>query len=88
MKVLIIEDENPAAEKLQQLLQRYDPTIVVLAILYSVSGSKLWFDSAEEQPDLIFMDIKLTDGLSFELFNYQTHYVAPTHTITQLPSIQ
>ena len=70
MKVLIIEDENPAAEKLQQLLQRYDPTIEVLAILYSVSGSKLWFDSAEEQPDLIFMDIKLTDGLSFELFNY------------------
>jgi len=67
MKVLIIEDEAPAIEKLKKLLQTYDPEIQVLAELSSVEEADKWF-SEEAQPDLIFSDIQLSDGLSFEIF--------------------
>jgi len=67
MKVIIIEDEKPAAEKLLKALQKADDSIVVLATLNSVAGSIEWLQQ-NSQPDLLFMDIELTDGLSFKLF--------------------
>lgn len=66
-KVLIIEDEKPAADWLSQLIQRFDARVVVLAVIDSVRGAKEWFEQ-NTAPDLAFMDIQLADGLSFEIF--------------------
>jgi len=68
MRVLIIEDEIPAAEKLERYLNKYDPFLEILATLGSVEKSVNWFTTSDIFPDLIFMDIQLTDGLSFEIF--------------------
>ncbi len=68
MKVLIIEDEKPAAEKLERYLKRYDTSIEVAAVLDGVNKAVLWLENPSHQPDLIFLDIQLSDGLSFEIF--------------------
>jgi DNA-binding LytR/AlgR family response regulator len=65
MKVIIIEDEKPAARRLQRMLQTLD--IVAETMLHSVEESIAWFQN-NEHPDLIFLDIQLSDGLSFEIF--------------------
>ncbi len=67
MKVLIIEDEQPAAQKLIRLMAEIEPNIQIIAILKSVEQATNWF-AVNPSPDLIFMDIQLEDGLSFELF--------------------
>lgn len=67
MHVLIIEDELRAAERLEKLIQQIDPEIRVLAKLESVEESIQWFRT-NEQPELIFLDIHLSDGLSFNIF--------------------
>ena len=67
MKVLIIEDERSGSAKLVRQLKAIDPQIVVLAILQSVEESVNWI-IANSTPDLIFMDIQLEDGISFEIF--------------------
>jgi len=67
MKVLIIEDENPAARRLQKLLGECNQSISVLHVCDSISESVKWL-SANPAPELIFMDIQLADGLSFEIF--------------------
>lgn len=66
-KVLIIEDEKPAAEWLSQLIRKLDPRITILAQIDSVRGAEEWF-LKNAAPDLAFMDIQLADGLSFEIF--------------------
>jgi DNA-binding LytR/AlgR family response regulator len=68
MKVLIIEDERPAAEKLERLIKKYDDQIEVVGRLESVRKATDWFTAAGNGADLIFMDIQLADGLSFDLF--------------------
>jgi len=65
MKVLIIEDEKPAARRLNRLLEKRD--VKVSTMLHSVAEAKYWF-LTNEHPDLIFLDIQLSDGLSFEIF--------------------
>ena len=65
MKILIIEDEKPAARRLNRLLEKQN--IKVSTMLHSVVEAKQWF-IANEHPDLIFLDIQLSDGLSFEIF--------------------
>lgn len=65
LKALIIEDEKPAARRLARLLQTQG--IIVSAMLHSVSESITWFKQ-NSHPDLIFLDIQLSDGLSFEIF--------------------
>ena len=65
MKVLIIEDEKPAARRLSRMLQHIG--IEVDEMLHSVEESLIWFRK-NEHPDLIFLDIQLSDGLSFEIF--------------------
>ena len=67
MKVIIIEDEKPAAEKLKNALLKADPGILILSVLNSVQQSIEWLQR-EAAPDLIFMDIELSDGLSFKIF--------------------
>ena len=67
MKAIIIEDEKPAAEKLQKALQNCSPAVQVQAILGSVRTACDWLQQ-NPAPELIFMDIDLTDGLSFKIF--------------------
>lgn len=66
MNVIIIEDEKPAAEKLKKALQQLNQHIEVIAVSNSIADSARLL--RQQQPDLIFMDIELTDGLSFEIF--------------------
>lgn len=68
MNVLIIEDEHLTAQRISALLMGIDPGVRVLAILDSVRSSVQWF-STHEAPDLVFMDIQLADGLSFDIFD-------------------
>ncbi|MDR0658545.1 MAG: LytTR family DNA-binding domain-containing protein [Mediterranea sp.] len=67
MKVLVIEDERPASQKLIRLLKEADSEMEVINILGSVERSVNWF-SENQCPELIFMDIQLEDGLCFEIF--------------------
>jgi len=67
MKVVIVEDERLAAEKLTDLLVKVEPDIEVLKVLESVEESVNWF-TQHSAPDLVFMDIQLEDGISFEVF--------------------
>jgi two-component system, LytTR family, response regulator LytT len=66
MKTIIIEDEKPAARLLLRKLEKLN--IKVDVMLHSVEESIEWF-SKNEHPDLIFLDIQLSDGLSFEIFD-------------------
>lgn len=65
MTTLIIEDEKPAARLLQRKLEKLE--IAVETMLHSVEESIHWFTN-NQHPDLIFLDIQLSDGLSFEIF--------------------
>ena len=65
MKVIIIEDEKPSARRLQRMLEGLNVKTDVL--LHSVEESIEWFKN-NSHPDLIFLDIQLSDGLSFEIF--------------------
>ncbi len=67
MKVIIIEDEKPAAEKLLKAMMKADPSIEVAAILGSVKATTEWLQQ-NPMPELLFMDIELSDGLSFKIF--------------------
>ncbi|MCJ7446574.1 MAG: LytTR family DNA-binding domain-containing protein [Bacteroidales bacterium] len=68
-KAIIIEDEKPAAEHLQRLINQVDIKIDILRIISSVDEALVWFKN-NPVPDLIFLDIQLSDGLSFEIFNH------------------
>ena len=68
MKVVIIEDEKPAVVKLESMLAEYDTEIEVLATLSSVEQSVNWISNPDNKADLFFMDIRLTDGLSLDIF--------------------
>ncbi|MEM8887944.1 MAG: LytTR family DNA-binding domain-containing protein [Bacteroidota bacterium] len=76
MKILIIEDETPAAEKLERYLLKHDPETEIKACLTSISESVKYLENNQAELDLIFMDIQLSDGLSFEIFS-QTQIKTP-----------
>lgn len=65
MNIVIIEDEKPAARLLRRKLEKLNFSAEIM--LHSVEESLDWF-SKNEHPDLIFLDIQLSDGLSFEIF--------------------
>lgn len=67
MTVLIIEDEPQAAQRLDTLVKTLIPGVIVLNKIDSVKKSVEWIKS-NPAPDLIFMDIQLADGISFEIF--------------------
>ena len=66
MKAIIIEDEKPAARRLNRLLEELN--VEVSMMLHSVEESIEWFLN-NDHPELIFLDIQLSDGLSFEIFD-------------------
>jgi DNA-binding LytR/AlgR family response regulator len=68
MKVVIIEDESFAAQRLKKQILEYDSSIEVIAELESVHESVKWFRNNKE-PDLIFLDIHLEDDLCFAIFD-------------------
>lgn len=68
-KALIVEDEKPAAEHLQRLISQLDVEIDILGTISSIDDALVWFDN-HPMPDLLFLDIQLSDGLSFEIFNH------------------
>ena len=67
MKVLIIEDEFYASDRLKNILQKIDPSIEILAIIETVEKSIKWLQKNDE-PDLMLVDIQLSDGISLEIF--------------------
>ena len=69
MKVLIIEDELPAARQLTKLLTQTDGNIKVIDVIDSVQDSVKWLNTFPT-PDAVFMDIQIADGLSFDIFNH------------------
>ncbi|WP_299334635.1 LytTR family DNA-binding domain-containing protein [uncultured Psychroserpens sp.] len=66
MNIIIIEDEKPSARRLQRMLTELQMDVEVM--LHSVEESIEWFQN-NQHPDLIFLDIQLSDGLSFEIFD-------------------
>lgn len=68
MKAVIVEDEIMAAQNLQRLVQQIDSDIEIVTILKSVEESIEWF-SSQAVPDMVFMDIHLSDGSSFAIFD-------------------
>ncbi len=69
IRALIVEDEKPAAERLLKLLHESEHEVSVLHICDSVSQTVAWFKS-NPPPDIMFLDIQLADGLSFEIFQH------------------
>lgn len=67
MKVLIVEDEAPAFRRLQKILQEIEPEIEIVEVIDSVADTIKWLQT-HQHPDLLFLDIQLSDGLSFEIF--------------------
>ena len=67
LRILVLEDEYPAAERLQRLLALAAPTAQVQAVLDTVAGALAWLDQ-HPAPDLILSDIRLADGLSLDVF--------------------
>ncbi len=67
MKILLIEDEQPAAKQLTKMLLQYNPNISIIDVLDSVEASVKWLKTFPT-PDAIFMDIQIADGLSFDIF--------------------
>ncbi|MGB4958437.1 MAG: LytTR family DNA-binding domain-containing protein [Saprospiraceae bacterium] len=68
MKAVIIEDEEIIAKVLLNKIKLVAPDINVVAVLPSLKTSRRWFGEHAE-PDLLFMDIQLSDGVSFDIFN-------------------
>lgn len=73
--MIVVEDERVAAERLKTLLMEYDPAMEVVASLESVEETVAYLKS-HPHPDLLLLDIHLSDGRSFEIFN-QVHYNKP-----------
>src|SRR5258708_10586921 len=68
MNILIIEDEPQAAQRLEKLVRSILPLATILPSIDTVKKSVQWLKS-NEKPDLIFMDIQLADGISFQIFD-------------------
>lgn len=75
MKVVIIEDEQLAAERLVYLLNQTDAKVEIVKHLFSIEESVQWLQQ-HPHPDLLFLDIQLADGFCFEIFK-QVEYTNP-----------
>ena len=82
--VIIIEDEKTASDNLARLLKLTKEPILIAAVLESVSESIVWLNE-HTQPDLIFMDIQLKDGNSFNIFD-EVKVLSPIVFITAYDS--
>jgi len=86
LKVLIVEDETPAAEKLERYLNKFNPAIKVVEKIGTIKETVSWLQSNQSEIDLIFMDIQLHDGLSFQIFQ-QVDVQKPVIFITSSRSL-
>lgn len=75
MKVIVIEDEPLVAKEMLGMIQGIDASVEIVAVLDSVKNAVAWLNE-HAQPDLIFSDIQLSDGNSFDIFN-QVKSTAP-----------
>lgn len=80
MNILIIEDEDLAVEKLSRMLSAIAPEVIIQGVASSITAAVQWLE-VHHHPDLIFMDIELSDGQSFEIFN-QTEVHSPVIFVT------
>lgn len=71
LKIIIIEDEGKAARELEKIIKQAVEAVEILAIIPSVAASIHWLET-NLHPDLIFSDIQLADGLSFDIFRNTT----------------
>ncbi len=71
MNILIIEDQKPQAKLLESILKKYDSSFTFLGIIPSIKDSVNFLSSnyKKQNPDLIFVDIELEDGLCFDIFH-------------------
>jgi DNA-binding LytR/AlgR family response regulator len=67
MNVLILEDEASASKRLKTMLGKIIPDITILAVIDSVEDAVAWLH-AHDEPDIIFADIQLSDGICFDIF--------------------
>jgi DNA-binding LytR/AlgR family response regulator len=75
MKVLIVEDEAPAYRRLEKILRELDPDIEILEVFDTVEDTVHYIRN-HHAPDLAFMDIQISDGISFQIFD-QVRFEAP-----------
>ncbi|WP_437918712.1 LytR/AlgR family response regulator transcription factor [Sphingobacterium sp. LRF_L2] len=66
-RIVIVEDEKPNADRLKRLIGELYPRAEIKAVLDSVSDAVVWFREFGD-PDLVLMDIRLSDGISFDIF--------------------
>lgn len=69
MRILIVEDEQQTARMLQEVILQLQPMSQILDMLDSIESTVRFLSKIPVQPDLIFMDIQLADGISFEIFS-------------------
>lgn len=81
LRIVIVEDEAVTARDLAYLIMELDDHASIVITLSSVQDATLWFNENPESYDLIFMDIRLSDGLSFEIFS-RTHIRCPVIFVT------
>jgi DNA-binding LytR/AlgR family response regulator len=67
IKILMLEDEEPAAKRLQKLIKETGEEVEILAVIDSIAGAKTWLQK-HPAPDLILVDIHLSDGNSLQIF--------------------
>jgi len=79
--IVLIEDEPVTARNLAHMLQNIDEEIQINAILSNVNDSVNWFKEHSNNYDLVFMDIRLADGLSFDIFK-QVKVIKPVIFVT------
>lgn len=68
MDIAIIEDEKYIAELIERFCKQYDSDNQIVKTIANIEDSIKWFSAVGKLPDLVFMDVQLTDGLSFEIF--------------------
>jgi two-component system response regulator LytT len=72
MKVVIVEDEPLAVERLDMLLRQYDAGVKVVATMESIDETVQWFSKQSNSADLLLLDIHLADGPAFDIFKQVT----------------
>lgn len=80
IRILILEDEEPAAKRLLKMIKEADPEVELLGSIASVSAAVKWFKE-NDLPDLIFSDIQLADGTSFDIFK-EVNILCPVIFVT------
>jgi len=68
MRILIVEDEIQAVLRLKSVLKKINPNFNTLEVCHSIKQTITWL-AKHSQPDIIFMDIQLSDGSSFQIFS-------------------